>query len=71
MTGGSMIVAPGGEIIAGPLEKVEQTLFADIDVKKVREERFKMNPAGHYGRPEVFDIRVDRTRRKHVSHPSG
>jgi nitrilase len=71
MTGGSLIVAPDGEVMAGPLDKVEETLFADIDVKRVREERFKMDPAGHYGRPDVFDLRVDRTRRRQISYPSG
>ena len=53
-TGGSMIVAPDGAVLDGPLGEIETILYADIDVESVRKERFKMDPAGHYGRPDVF-----------------
>ena len=65
LTGGSTIFGPDGDIIAGPLESEEAILYADIDVKRVNEERMRLDPGGHYGRPDVFRLKVDRTRHEH------
>ncbi len=65
LTGGSTIFGPDGDIIAGPLESEEAILYADIDVKRVNEERMRLDPGGHYGRPDVFRLVVDRKRHKH------
>ena len=51
--------------VAGPLESEEAILYADIDVKRVNEERIRLDPAGHYGRPDVFRLEVDRKRHEH------
>ena len=40
----------------------EQLIVADIDLARVREERQNFDPTGHYGRPDIFDLRVDRRR---------
>ena len=66
MTGGSTIFSPDGTVIAGPLGSDPDILYADIDVTRVREERWGFDPAGHYGRPDVFRLEVDRERRLHV-----
>ena len=65
-SGGSTIFGPNGDIVAGPLESEEAILYADINVKRVNEERMRRDPAGHYGRPDVFRVEVDRTRHEHL-----
>ena len=60
--GGSTIVAPDGETLAGPIVDEEVTLYADIDAKKVRQSRFRFDVAGHYSRPDVFQFEVNRKR---------
>ncbi|CAX24326.1 carbon-nitrogen hydrolase family protein [Ancylobacter dichloromethanicus] len=60
--GGSMIVAPGGLIIAGPVIGEEKILYADIDVEIVMGEHLKLDPAGHYSRDDVLRLKVNRDR---------
>jgi len=57
--GYTTIVAPGGEVIAGPVLEREEILYADFDIATVREERRKFDPVGHYARPDVFTLHVD------------
>ena len=49
--GFSTIVAPGGEILAGPLLEEEGILYAEIDPAKARASRHQFDPVGHYSRP--------------------
>ncbi len=64
LTGESMIVAPTGEVLAGPIDDEETIVFADIDVDLVLAERQNFDPAGHYGRPDVFRVMVNRSRQE-------
>jgi nitrilase len=57
--GHSAIIAPDGEVIAGPVEKKEEIIYAEIDPQKQRGSKWMLDVAGHYGRPDVFDLRVD------------
>jgi nitrilase len=57
--GGSMIVAPGGEVLAGPLEAGEGILTAEIDLDRVVAEKHSLDVAGHYARPDVFQLTVN------------
>ena len=57
--GGSLIVAPGGEVLAGPLEGGEGILTAEIDLARVVAEKHSLDVAGHYARPDVFRLTVD------------
>ena len=56
--GGSMIVSPLGEIIAGPLWDAEGVLVAEIDLDEVVKSRLDFAPAGHYQRKDIFDFKV-------------
>ena len=59
-SGKSSIIAPGGTIIAGPLESEVGILYADIDLAEVRNSRRSLDIAGHYNRPDIFNLQVNR-----------
>jgi len=61
--GGSMIAAPDGSLVAGPVTGEETILYADIDPDRVIGARLKLDPAGHYGRPDVLWLERNRERR--------
>ena len=69
--GDSVIVAPGGTIVAGPLRGEHGILTADIDPARSGASHYTMDTAGHYNRPDVFQLRVDRSRRRQVSFDDG
>jgi nitrilase len=58
--GNTCIVDPGGTLLAGPLVGSEGILYADIDVERARVARYQFDPVGHYARPDVFRLVVDR-----------
>jgi nitrilase len=62
MTGGSAIVTPGGdcEYLAGPVYAQETILYADLDLGKVVEGKHSFDVAGHYARPDILELRVNR-----------
>jgi nitrilase len=58
--GDSIIINPKGEIIAGPLHKEEDILYADIDFALIAHAKWSLDVAGHYARPDVFKFSVNR-----------
>jgi nitrilase len=56
--GGSAILAPDGSYLAGPLYGEEGILYAELDPSRLREERQRFDPAGHYHRPDVLRLTV-------------
>jgi predicted amidohydrolase len=59
VTGGSMIVGPRGEVIAGPLWDGEGILTAEIDLREVAKAKAWVDGAGHYARSEVLRLTVN------------
>jgi nitrilase len=57
--GDSAIVDPEGTIIAGPMHKQEGLLMAEVDPARMRGPRWMLDVAGHYARPDVFQLTVD------------
>ncbi|HEV8690309.1 MAG TPA: carbon-nitrogen hydrolase family protein [Ideonella sp.] len=57
--GDSLIVAPGGKIVAGPLHEAHGLLMADIDLGRVGAARRSLDVVGHYARPDLFRLQVD------------
>jgi nitrilase len=55
-SGDSAIVNPTGEFIAGPVRKREEILYAEIDPRLLRGSKWMLDVAGHYGRPDVFEL---------------
>ncbi|KAM0750270.1 Nitrilase/cyanide hydratase and apolipo protein N-acyltransferase [Meredithblackwellia eburnea MCA 4105] len=56
--GGSSIVDPLGNVLAGPLWDEEGIIYAEIDVSKLDGYRLDFDPAGHYSRDDVFSFSV-------------
>lgn len=59
ISGGSMIVSPLGEVLAGPLRDGEGILTAQIDLNDITRAHFDLDGVGHYSRPDVFTLQVN------------
>lgn len=58
--GDSAIVGPDGEFIAGPLHKDQGILYAELDPRQMRGPKWNLDVAGHYARPDVFRLSVNK-----------
>ena len=66
MRGGSSIVSPFGNVLAGPLFDEEALLVADLDRDEITRGKFDLDVSGHYSRPDVFRLEVDLREKKSV-----
>jgi len=57
--GGSAIVSPLGQYLAGPLYGTEGILYADLTHDAIREAKFDFDVIGHYARNDVFSFTVN------------
>jgi len=57
--GGSVIISPLGEILAGPLFDQEGILYADLDLAEVARGKLDFDVVGHYARPDVLRLTVN------------
>lgn len=62
--GGSALAAPDGSWVIEPVVDEERLVLADINLEAVRAARQTLDTTGHYSRPDVFHVTVDRTRRE-------
>ena len=56
--GNSAIVSPAGGFLAGPSKQKEEVLYAEIDTSSLGDLKWMLDVAGHYGRPDVFQLMV-------------
>ena len=56
--GGSVIVGPDSRVVAGPLGPEEDILYADLDLEVGVRMKLRHDFAGHYNRPDVFQLRL-------------
>lgn len=56
--GNSCIIAPNGQLLAGPLEAEEGILYADINLQDILAAKRMFDVVGHYARPDIFEFRV-------------
>ncbi len=60
--GGSCIAAPDGSWVIEPIAMKEGIFVAELDFNRVLEERQNFDPVGHYSRPDVFNLKVNKKR---------
>lgn len=56
--GGSVIIDPLGELLAGPLWDTEGILTADISLDRITQSKLDFDPIGHYARKDIFNFSV-------------
>ena len=57
--GGSCIISPMGEVLAAPVFNQETIVTAEIDLDEITRGKFDLDIAGHYSRPDVFNLSVN------------
>jgi nitrilase len=58
--GDSIVIGPDGKTTEGPLRQEIGVLYADIDLSAIGVARRSLDVAGHYSRPDIFELRVNR-----------
>lgn len=58
--GGSCIVGPMGQLLAGPVYDIETILLADLDLNDIVRSKLDFDVTGHYARPDVFKLLVNK-----------
>jgi predicted amidohydrolase len=61
MTGGSVVIGPRADILAGPVKHEETLVVAEVDPTKAIQESMTLDVSGHYSRPDVFRLLVNET----------
>ncbi len=64
--GGSCIAGPDGEWLVAPIIGKEGLFYHTLDFNRVYEERQNFDPVGHYSRPDVTKLTVNRERQSTV-----
>ena len=59
--GGAVVFEPFGGPIAGPLNRRQEILYAEIDPQRAARARRSLDVSGHYARPDIFSLAVDRS----------
>src|SRR5262249_16990691 len=65
--GGSVIVSPLGQVLAGPLRDGEGILTAKLDLREIPRGKFDFDVVVHYARPDVVSLSVDERPKQAVS----
>lgn len=65
LRGGSAVINPRGEYLVEPVFGKEQILYAEFDPAEAIEEKMTLDVAGHYNRPDVFELHVKTDRIPH------
>jgi nitrilase len=65
-SGGSAIAGPDGRWIVEPRAHETSLIIAELELDAVLRERHNLDVAGHYHRPDVFHVEVDRSRREGI-----
>lgn len=66
MRGGSCIIGPLGDVLAGPVFNEEVVLTAELDLSDIPRSKLDFDVVGHYSRPDIFSLTVDESERNVV-----
>jgi nitrilase len=69
--GDSTIIDPDGKFLVEPVKNREEILIAEVDPRQLRGPRWQLDVAGHYGRPDVFELTVHREPRPMIRVEDG
>lgn len=58
LNGGSAVIGPDGQYVAGPAFGSEVIILARINLERIREESMVLDVTGHFNRPDIFDFRL-------------
>ncbi len=58
--GEAVVLEPFGGPVAGPLHRKQEILYAEIDADKAASARRSLDVTGHYARPDIFSLSVNR-----------
>ena len=64
--GGAIVVAPGGQVVGGPMRSETGVLSAEVNLDLLRTAKRTFDVAGHYSRPDVFSLSVEQTSKRPV-----
>ncbi|MFC7392307.1 carbon-nitrogen hydrolase family protein [Scopulibacillus cellulosilyticus] len=64
--GGSAIVGPLGDYVVAPVFGKEDILIGDLDLTQIAKSRFDFDVNGHYSRPDVFKMSIDKTKKMNL-----
>src|SRR3546814_8380040 len=57
LRGGSMVVSPLGEVLAGPVFDCETEIYADLNMDLLSQANLDFDVVGHYARPDIFELK--------------
>jgi nitrilase len=66
--GGSAIISPLGEVLAGPLYDNEGILFAEVNRAEIIQSKYDFDVVGHYSRPDVFQLIVNEEKQENIKY---
>ncbi len=66
INGGSVIISPLGNVLAGPVFGQEAIIAAQVDLDEITRGKYDFDVTGHYGRPDVFELHINRDIQKTV-----
>ncbi len=69
--GDSIVISPGGEIVAGPMHKEAGILYCEVDREKVSNAKRTFDVAGHYSRPDIFQLHINKQAQSPVVFNAG
>lgn len=66
--GGSTIISPMGEVLAGPIFEQEEILYAKANLGEIVQSKYDFDVVGHYARPDVFQLFVNEEQQDNVTY---
>ena len=66
MRGGSCIVSPLGKILASAFNECRTIIYAEVDLDLITKGKYDFDVVGHYSRPDIFQLKIDKSVKKPI-----